>query len=516
MTKYREILRLKSLGYSERNIALCCSVSRNTVAKVCARAKELGITWPLAPDQTDKVLSKMLFPKEKTTAKRRMPDYEWVRKELLRNGVTRKLLWNEYCEETRSLGELPLMYSQFCYYLQEAEHISRATMHVPRRPGEQVEVDWAGDKAKITDSQTGKCIDACIFIGALSYSQYAYVEAFLNEKQNAWITAHVHMLEYFQGVPKIIVPDNTATAVNHKNSNWYTPVLNQVYHEMAEHYGTAIIPARVIKPKDKPNAEGTVKNISTSILAALRNETFFSLAELNIAIRKKLEEYNAADFIAKESSRQGVFLGEEKPLLAPLPATRFELAEWKVATVQFNYHIQIAKMHYSVPYNFIKKKVEVRLTDTTVEIFYNHERIASHRRLYGRPGQYATVKEHMPLTHQKYQDWNGDHFRAWARKYGNHTYLVIDTMLKASKIEQQSYRGCIGILRLAKRYSSAQLEAACEKVLAYSAVPSYKSVANVLAIMKKQPQQTIVKEEEPKNNYAITRGAKYYGGKSSC
>lgn len=202
MTKYREILRLKSLGYSERNITLCCSVSRNTVAKVCAIAKELGITWALAPDQTDKVLSKMLFPKEKTTAKRRMPDYEWVRKELLRNGVTRKLLWNEYCEENRSLGELPLMYSQFCYYLQEAELISRATMHIPRRPGEQVEVDWAGDKAKITDSQTRKCIDACIFIEALSYSQYAYVEAFLNEKQNTWITAHVHMLEYFQGVPK--------------------------------------------------------------------------------------------------------------------------------------------------------------------------------------------------------------------------------------------------------------------------------------------------------------------------
>lgn len=173
MTKYREILRLKSLGYSERNIALCCSVSRNTVAKVCARAKKLGITWPLAPDQTDKVLSKMLFPKEKTTAKRRMPGYEWVRKELLRNGVTRKLLWNEYCEETRSLGELPLMYSQCCYYLQEAEHISHATMHIPRRPE------------------------------------------------------------------------------NQKNSNWYTPVLNQVYHEMAEHYGTAIIPARVIKPKEE-------------------------------------------------------------------------------------------------------------------------------------------------------------------------------------------------------------------------------------------------------------------------
>lgn len=207
---------------------------------------------------------------------------------------------------------------------------------------------------------------------------HLYVEAFINEQQKAWITAHIHMYEFFGGVAKILVPDNCTTAVNHQQSDWYTPALNTTYHEMAEHYGTAIIPARIRKPKDKPNAEGSVGNISTWITAALRNEQFFSLAELNVAIRKKLEAFNANLFQKKEGSRRGLFLGEELSLLTPLPATRFELCDWKVATVQFNYHIAVDKMYYSVPYQYIRNKADVRITDTTIEIFIKHNRIASH------------------------------------------------------------------------------------------------------------------------------------------
>ena len=275
MTKYREILRLKSLGFSERNIAQSCGVSRNTVAKVLKKAAEINLSWPLDFDMTDSALEELMFPKDKSATNKRMPNFDYIRKELLRNGVNK-------------------------------------------------------------------------------------------------------MFDFFGGVTPMLVSDNCTTAVNHKKSDWYNTALNTTYHEMAEHYNLAILPARVRKPKDKPNVEGAVGKISTWITAALRNEQFFSLAELNASIREKLDAYNARKFQKKECSRRSLFLGEEMPLLAPLPATPFELAEWKQATVQFNYHIAVDRMFYSVPYQYIKNKVDVRITDTTVEIFYNHNRIASH------------------------------------------------------------------------------------------------------------------------------------------
>lgn len=396
MTKYREIIRLTGLGFSQRNIMASCGVSQKTVVKVQKRARELNISWPLDESMTDTELQKLMFSKErKVSANKRMPDYTYIRKELLRNGVSKKLLWTEYMEDCRANGDEPLMYSQFCYHIQQDEQKHRATMHINRKPGEQVEVDWAGDPATITDPDTGEIIKAYIFVGVMTYSQYAYVEACLDMKQKSWINAHVHMYEYFGGVAGILVPDNCKTAVVH-NDGWKDQQINETYQELAEHYGTAIIPARVRASKDKPNAEGTVGNISTWITAALRDEQFFSLAELNRAIRDKLELFNQRLFQKKEGSRRSLFLEAEKPLLAPLPATRFELSGWKTATVQFNYHISVDGMPYSVPYEYIKKKVDVKVTDTTIEIFYNHNRIASHRRLKGRPGQYSTVTEHMP------------------------------------------------------------------------------------------------------------------------
>ena len=508
MTNYREIIRLKNQGYSERNIALSCGASRNTVSKVCKAAEVHGVTWPLNETMTDAVLENLLFPREKSATNKRMPNYDYIRRELQRKGVNKKLLWIEYCEECRQCDEEPLMYSQFCYYIQQEEQKRRATMHIPRKPGEQVEVDWAGGTACITDPDTGEITDASIFVGVMTYSQYAYVEAFINEKEQAWITAHIHMYDFFGGVARILVPDNTATAVNHKKSDWYSKELNTTYHEMAEHYNTAVIPARVRKPKDKPNVEGSVGKISTWIIAALRNETFFSLAELNKAIKEKLRDFNAKPFQKKEGSRLSLFLGEELPLLAPLPATPFELAEWKQATVQFNYHIAIDRMYYSVPYQYIKNKVDVRITETTVEIYFKHSRIASHRRLYGRPGQYKTVTEHMPPDHQEFLEWNGDRFRRWAKQLGPNTYEVIDAILTSGRVEQQTYSACMGLLKMASRYSDEKLEAACEKALSYTSQPSYKGVKNILINMKDEPP----KKADPSNQYGITRGARYYGG----
>ena len=518
MTKYREILRLSSLGLSQQNIAYSCNVSKKTVNRVLRRAKELDISWPLDESDTDAVLAEKFFPSvNQVTSNRRMPDYAYIRKELLRNGVSKKLLWTEYMEDCRANGDEPLMYSQFCYHIQQDEQKHRATMHINRKPGEQVEVDWAGEPATVIDPDTDEIIKAYIFVGVMTYSQYAYVEAFLDMKQKSWINAHVHMYEYFGGVARILVPDNCKTAVVH-NGGWKDQQINETYQELAEHYGTAIIPARVRAPKDKPNAEGTVGNISTWITAALRNEQFFSLAELNRAIRDKLELFNQRLFQKKEGSRRSLFLEEEKPLLAPLPSTRFELSDWKTATVQFNYHISVDGMLYSVPYEYIKKKVDVKITDTTIEIFYNHNRIASHRRLKGRPGHYSTVTEHMPDDHQKYLEWNGDRFRKWADSIGINTSKVVDAILTSGRVEQQSYRSCMGLLKLAEKYSPEKLEQVCAKALSYSAKPSYKSIKNLLAAMKDSPDDISNASKESQTvekPHGITRGARYYGGKRS-
>lgn len=509
MTKYREILRLTALGLSQRSIIRSIGVSQKTIVKVQRRAQELRLSWPLDETLTDPELERMMFPKEsKISAQKRMPNFDYIRKELLRNGVNRKLLWTEYLEECRQSGDEPLMYSQFCYHIQQDEQKRHATMHIHRKPGEQIEVDWAGDPAQIIDPDTGETIPAYLFVGVMSYSQYPYVEAFINEKQRAWITAHIHMFEYFGGVTRILVPDNTKTAVIH-TKDWYTQELNTVYHEMAEHYNTAIIPARVKAPRDKPNAEGTVGAISTWITAALRNEQFFSLAELNKVIRKKLNEFVHRPFQKKEGTRY-VFRDEELSLLTKLPPAPYELAEWKQATVSFNYHISVDGMLYSVPYEYIKRKVDVRVTDTIIEIFYDHNRIASHRRLAGRKGQYSTITEHMPSDHQEYLEWNGERFRKWAERIGNNTYEVVNALLASQRVEQQSYRSCMGLLQLAKKYSDSRLEAACQKALTYTASPSYKSIKNILAVQKDEPESMPADQTKTRNKHAITRGADYY------
>lgn len=508
MTRYREILRLHSMNLTQESIAVSCKVSKKTVNKVLKAARERGICWPLDNSMTDEVLEKKLFPKiPKVSPSKQMPDFEYIHKELLRNGVNKKLLWTEYVEMCRQRGTEPLMYSQFCYYIQQDEQHRRATMHIPRRPGEQIEVDWAGDPAHIVDPDTGEVTNAYVFVGVLSYSQYPYVEAFPNEQQASWITAHIHMFEYFHGTAKILVPDNCKTAVV-RSGNWNDPQVNATYREMAEHYNCAIIPARVRAPQDKPNAEGTVGIISTWIIAALRDEQFFSLAELNSAIRQKLYDFSRRPFQKKDGTRYDIYMEEEFPVLLPLPQTRYELAEWKQATVQFNYHISVDNMYYSVPNEYVKRKVDVRVTNTTIEVFYKQTRIASHRRLYGRKGQYSTITAHMPEDHQKYLEWNGDRFRRWGAQVGPNTAAVVNGILASKRIEQQSYRSCMGLLKLADKYTPKRLENACALALSYASSPSYKNVKDILAAGRDKAVAT--DEPADSNPYALTRGSDYY------
>lgn len=515
MTKYKEILRLANLGINQSGIASSCGCARKTVRDVLSRAKELRNSYPLDEETSDADLQRLLFPEKSVpTVERKYPDYEYIDKEMMRSGVTVKLLWSEYCEVCRQTRELPLMYSQFCFHYQKYRDKTKATMHILRKPGEQTEVDWAGKTIHIVDSDTGEPIPCYVFVGVLNYSLYAYVEAFFAMDMESWINAHVNMYRYFCGSTRILIPDNLKTGVD--RADWYTPKINKTYQEMAQHYNVAVLPARVRSPKDKASVENTVGIISTWITAALRNERFFSLEELNREMRKRLDIFNRKPFQKKEGSRYSVYLADEKPFLTPLPSAPFELSQWKQATVQFNYHISIEKMQYSVPYEYIKQIVDVRLTKTTVEVFYHNQRICSHKRLYGHPGQYSTIQAHMPEDHQKYLEWNGDRFIQWGQKIGPNTAVTIKSILDSYKAEQQGYKACIGVLKLADKYGVERLEAACRKALVYTPRPSYKSVKNILSTgQDKMPKEQSVQATTKENSkYGFTRGAEYYGGKN--
>lgn len=381
---------MKSLGFSHADIAASCKCGRNTVTRTLKRAEEHGLTWEIARVLPEKEVTGRLFPGTDKPSYR-MPDYERIHREMQKSGVTLSLLWVEYCEECRAAGEMPYQSTQFNKYYADYVHKTKATMHLEHRPGETMQVDWAGQTAGIVDTDTGELIPAYVFVSALPYSGYAYVEAFLNQKQEAWIRAHVNAYSFYGGVTRILTPDNLKTGVIRNTKD--ETVINRVYQDMAEHYGTAIVPARPRSPKDKAFVEDSVGVVSTWILAALRNRRFLSLWELNEAIHKKLYEFNHKPFQKKEGSRAAAF-EEERPFLLPLPSVPYEMAVWKIATVQYSYHISVEKQNYSVPYEYIRQKVDVRLTGRTVEIFFEGNRIASHLRLYGRPNQYSTLETH--------------------------------------------------------------------------------------------------------------------------
>jgi transposase len=522
MTKYREILRLHSQGISGRNIAASLKCSRNTIRAVTTRAAEAGIAWPLADKTTDKVLEQTLFGRQPKNQQHKMPDLEYIHHELAKNGVTLTLLWKEYFEVCRMENTRPLMYSAFCSQYQQFAAKHKATLHVEHKPGERMEVDWAGDTATLKDNINGKAIPVYVFVAVLPCSGYAYAEGFLNRGMESWITAHVHAYQFFGGVTRLLIPDNLKTGI--AKADWYSPVINKTYHEMAEHYGTAVIPTGVRKPKEKASVERAVGMLSTWVTAALRDRQFFSIWELNEAMRQKLADFNRKPFQKKPGCRESAF-AEEQPFLTPLPPKPFELSTWKMATVQLNYHIAADKMNYSVPYEYIKHKVDVRLTQHMVEIFYKGKRIASHVRLYGHAGQYSTVVEHMPEKHRQYTQWNADRFIRWARDIGANTEKAVTAIIASRKVEQQGYKTCIALLKLADAYSAARLEAACEKALGFHSCPSFRSIKTILKTgsdkrVKKFPGAASAKPEKDARaglaaRHAFTRGNAYYGGESN-
>lgn len=501
MINYKEILRLYSKNLGQRTIAPSCGCSRSTVQRTISRFEDSGLSIAQALSMTDEELAKVLLKTpDSKSVHHEMPDYKHIVSELSKPGVTLQLCWLEYCESCYAANLYPYKYTQFAKYYHEFVCSTKATMHLDHKRGDTMEVDWAGTTLTIKNKINGKNEKVYLFIAVLPYSGYSYAEAFLNMKEEAWITGHINAYAYFGGVTRILVPDNLKTGII-KNTKYET-VINPVYQEMAEHYGTAIIPARPLSPKDKATVEGTVGNLTNSLIAPLRNNQYFSLVEVNEDVFRLLDKYNNKPFQKKEGSRASLFEGE-RPYLLPLPRYPYEIATWKIAKVQFNYHVSVDGKYYSCPYEYIGKEVKIRISPRIVEIFYKGERIASHVRLGDAGGLYSTHDEHMPEDHRRYARWDGAKFRKWAKDYGDCTHTVVCYFLRSPKVEEQGFKSCMALLNLSSKYTKDEIEDACAKCLKLTRRPSLKSIVLILEAPKKEVQKKI-------SNYGIVRGPEYY------
>lgn len=518
MVNYREILRLSSLKYTQRQIAASVHSSRNTVSDVIKLASEAGLSWPLDDSYTNKVLYASLYPNRlEAVNPRKEPDYSYIHKELARPGVNLTLLWTEYCSECNTNGQTPYMYSQFCDKYRYWARLTKATMRINHKPGDVMQVDWAGTTIKYQDSVTGEVYDAYIFAAVLPCSCYAYVEACDDMKVTNWLLCHAHAYSYFGGVTRLLIPDNLKTGVV-KNTR-YDTVLNRSYEELAEYYNSAIVPARVRHPKDKSLAEGTVKFATTWIIAALRNRRFFSIEEVKKAVAQKLEELNRSPFKKREGCRFSAYFDEEQAFMKPLPLTPFEPAVWSTATVPPDYLISDGKNKYSIPFDLLGEQVDIRLTKNTVEVYYHGARVASHPRYAVILRDPVVQPQHMPAEHRKYLAYNSDDFTAWAQDIGCNTVRVVKYFLSAGREPEQGYKSCVSLTKLNDKYGHDRLENACEKVLEYTSQPSIRIISTMLKNGQdkvKKGKEVPASESKPAG-HGITRGAAYFrkGGAQS-
>ena len=500
--KIKEVLRLKyEAELSNRAIAGACNISNSTVGEYIRRAKAAGISWPVGEVDEQELYVKLFPEKEKKESLARpMPNWEEVQKEIRQKGVTLQLLWQEYKEKYAE----GYQYSQYCYHFQEWKKSrvepSKRFTHIG---GEQMQVDYAGLKVDITDPQTGEIRKASIFVAVLPASNYTYAEAQLSENQCNWNNGHVQALEFFGGVVKIVVPDNLKTGVT--KPNYYDPDINLAYQELAEHYQFAVLPARVRKPKDKGKAENSVQNVERWVIAPLRKRQFFSLQEVNDAMKIELEKLNNRTMKAVEKSRRQEFEEIDQPNLRPLPQKRYEYAERKIAKVNIDYHIAFEKHFYSVPYTLIHQEVDIRATERMLEIFHKGRIIATHPRSF-RPGRFTTHQDHMPANHQFMENLNEKTFVQRAAKIGPQTTKLIQETLKSRLFPEQAFRTCLGILSLAEKYELPLWEQACKTALETKQF-SYKAIQQEAEFLKSQAASPAVTSLPTHENI---RGAQYY------
>lgn len=476
--KIREILRLSlELNFSIRKTAEALHVSKTCVGEYIAEFKRTGVTYEDITRMSDTEAIE-LFEKSNKSAnlmyEELSKDFHYYEKELARTGVTLYLLWEEY-KHRQPEG---FSYSRFCHHYRMWESKQKPGMHIEHKAGDILYADFTGKKMHVVDPGSGEIREAEIFVTILGASQLTYVEATFSQSLENWIRINENALRYYGGVPRGICPDNLKSAVT-KACN-YEPLINETYNDLARHYNTVILPTRPSKPKDKSLVENAVGLVYQRIFARLRNQTFFSLQELNVAIWEELERHNDALFQKRDISRRQLFNEIEKSELQPLPVERYELKHYQMARVEFNHHIYLKedKHYYSVPHQYTGKRVKIIYTDRTVEIYKDNIRIALHlrnRKAYG----YTTNKEHMPPQHRFVNGWNPDRFIKWASVMGGSVETFIQLLLNSKEHPQQAFKSCMGVLRLGKKYDAEALQKVCKKAIEINSI-SYRFVDNSL------------------------------------
>ena len=505
MRKIIEVLRLKwAQGLSNRQIAGACRVSRPTVAEYLRRAGEAGLHWPLPPELDEAALERQLFPPPPSLPAhaRGMPDWSVVHQELRRKGVTLFLLWQEY----RAAHCEGYQYSWFCEHYRAWQGTLDVVMRQTHRAGEKLFVDYAGQTVPVVERTTGEIREAQIFVAVLGASNYTYAEGTWTQGLPDWIGSHVRCFAFLGGVPELVVPDNLRAGVN--KAHRYEPDINPTYQDMATHYGVTVLPTRVRRPRDKAKVESGVLVVERWILAALRHRTFFSLGELNAAISELLVKLNDRAFKKLPGCRREQFESLDKPALQALPGEPYVYAEWKKARVHIDYHVSVEGHYYSVPHALIKKQLDVRISQNTIECIYRGNRVASHRRSHLK-GRHTTVEAHMPESHRQAGDWSPERLYNWAANTGPASAKLIETVLASRKHPQQAYRSCLGILRLGKAYGDDRLEAACRRALMLGS-HSYKSIESILKHRLDGEPLTEPEELALPEDHDNIRGPSYY------
>ena len=457
--KIREIIRIKHNNpkLSINQIHKSTGISRSAISDLLHRYHESGVTFEMIQTMNDDALEALIYPNSKVTkSERPEPDCAYIDKELRKPGVNLTLLWYEY----KQMHPDGLQYTQFCERYRNYVGARKITQHIELKAGEKMFVDWAGDMMRITDIDTGEIQDVVLFVTTLGTSGYPYVEAFPSKEKQYWIKGHIHAFEHYKGIPIILVPDNDKSAVTKANNT--EPIINTTYKEMAEHYGCVIIPARIRKPRDKGQVESAVGWITTWINGRLRNHKFFSLYELNSMIKLLLSELVQQPYQKRSGSRLSLFKELDQPALKPLPKERYTYGEWLKAKVNMDYHIQVEKQYYSVPYTYAHEYVDVRLSDSNVMIFHKGIRLCIHQRSYGKKlYQYKTLIEHMPDNHKTYVNSSKTNFMKWAKSIGVETEILMASLFKQRTIEEQAYRQCLAMKRLVTEYGKDRVENAC-------------------------------------------------------
>jgi len=504
MRKIREVLRLRfGQGLSQRAIGQSLRLSVGAVNAYLSRSRMAGLGWPLPEELDDSQLETLLYPPPPAVAAERRPAPDWavVHRELRRPNVTLALLWEEY--RTGPGAQDGFGYSWFCDLYREWVCRLKPTLRQVHTAGERVYVDFAGHTMEVTDGATGEIRQAEIFVAVLGASSYTYAEAVWSQSLPDWIAVHVGMLAFLGGVPRQLVSDNLRAGIT--RACFYEPLVNRTYADMAAHYGAAVIPARPYKPRDKAKVEVGVQVVQRWILARLRNRRFFSLAELNQAIRELVGQLNDRPMRGWGTTRRALFEQLDRPALHPLPPAPYEYAAWKRCRVSLDYHVEIEKHFYSVPFRLLREEVEARVTARTVEIFHRGKLVAAHLRSL-RPHRPTTVDEHMPSSHRRYRDWTHERIQREAAAIGDDTAALVEIILRSRPHPEQGFRSCIGILRLAQRYDAERLDGACARALALG-TRSYSSVA---AILKNARENKPADPEQPSLMHENIRGSGYY------